>query len=1270
MTFFRKFLVFFLLYTVCNLHAQDYNKSVQLNWKISNQQLFFSGASYPEEFYKLPLYSYVLDIGRNNDLEVRITNEIYKPLQNTTLLPKQLSVIQNQIIVNNNIGIDRKNRLATVSILPFRNNNGQIEILTSFDVAIQPINNDNNNRIYNTLTQTYPTNSILQSGKWYKFGVPNAGVYKLDYTFLKNLGIAVDNINPANIRIFGHRAGMLPELAGAARESDAVEIPIKVVAANANNFQTSDYILAYLPGPEQWTYNTPNQMFVAKKHLYSETKNFFITIDAGIGARINAINSSSLPENINITTYNDYAYIEEEKINIGKSGKIFLGDEFGALTDKSYAFSFPNLIAGQSVKLHVGVAANGANGGSGANFNITTDGGANSNNISLSGVNQPYPGIYNSATYTDRFFTLNNVSSNLNVNLNFNRNGDFNTKGWLDYLQLNSLSNLQYNGQPLYFRNITSVGVGNVAKFTVQNMNSNVEIWDVTNPFEIKKINYNLSGNTASFNMQTDSLKQFVALENSTVTPTSFGVVANQNLHGLPQQDMLIVTRSAFLSQAQSLAQFHQDKENIRVAVVELNQIYNEFSSGTNDITAIRNFTKMFYDRANGDITQMPKYLLLFGDGNNDNRKLDDFQIPTYQSDRTFETLQTYVSDDYFGILDDNEGANITSTSTEKIDVGVGRIPADNAEQGRIAVDKIKSYYVNASYGDWRNQSTFVADDEDGGIFVSAADVFANNYGNAVKTTNIDKIYLDAFQQQSNAGGEKYPIVNETINRKLFTGTLYLNYIGHGGPRSLAKESILTIDDINQWTNANKLPLFITATCDFAPYDNVDEYSAGERILFKQNGGGIGLVTTTRVVFASDNDNINQNFMEQMALANTNQQMKLGDIIRIAKNFSSSTQEGNRKFALLGNPALRLAFPKYNVVATLLNNVPISSTHDTLKALSKTTIEGEVRNNSNLLLSSFQGTAYISIYDKPKTVKTLQNDLGDSPEIAFSLQKNIIYKGKANITNGKFKVSFLVPKDIDYTYGIGKISMYASNDTTDAGGYSKDIIIGGAYDTLITDNQGPIVDVFLNDDKFAFGGITDEAPKLFSKLYDENGINTSGNGVGHDITAIIDNDTKTIYNLNDFYENNVDDISRGVVNYPFSKLSKGRHTLQVKAWDVLNNSGIGYTEFLVEEKANLALSHVLNYPNPFTTNTRFMFEHNKPGFALDLKIEIFSVSGKIIKTIVKNINTVGYRVDDITWDGLDDYGDKIGRGVYIYRISLKDESGKKVSQYQKLVVLN
>ncbi len=1246
--------------------------SVHLQWYSSGPRLDFDKAVFPNSFLGLPVFSYVFDANKNTSVEVALYNVIYQPYQGQALTKEQLKLISNHPLVEQQTGIDRKNNKITVSVLPIVNINGQLQLVSSFDWSIIPKASDFSERQSNGSARIYTSNSMLNTGRWYKFGVPQEGVYKLDYAFLKKLGLSVDAINPANIRVFGHRAGMLPELAGADREDDIREIPIKVVSATGNSFGASDYVLAYLPGPEKWTYNAAKQLFVAQKHFYSDTKNFFITTDAGAGARITTVNSSPLPETKTITTYNDYTFIEEDKTNIAQSGKQFVGDDFGGITDKSYSFIFPNMLSTQPAKLNIAVV--GKSNTFGSTFTVSTDNGANSNSIFIPTV-PVNAGIEDVAVRVERQITLNNLNSNFNLNLNFNRNGDYNTKGWMDFLQVNVISNLQYNNQPLLFRNIASVSSGAVSKFIIQNVNPNVEIWDVTNPFSIQKINYSLSGNTASFNIATDTLKQFVAVENSTNIPISFGSVANQNLHALSQKDMLIITRNSFLSQAQEVAQFHQNKDNMSVAVVDVNQIFNEFSSGNNDITAVRDFVKMFYDRAGGNTNIMPKYLLLFGDGSYDNKNLGDYLLPTYESYKTYETLETYVSDDYFGILDDNEGADITNTAAELVDVAIGRIPADDVQKAQIAVAKIKSYYANSAYGDWRNQGAFIADDEDNNIHEIDADTVANRYINAQKKSNIDKIYLDAYQQQPGTNGATYPAVNEAINRKLFTGSLFLNYVGHGGPMGWARERVLTFDDINQWTNAEKLPLFITATCEFAPYDHADEYSAGERVLFKDGGGGIALVATTRLVYSNRNKLMNLNFMQSMANAYVVEDRKLGDIVRIAKNLTN-TGDGNRKFTLLGDPAIRLAFPKYNVVATNINNKPFSSPHDTLKALSYISIDGEVQDNSNAVMSSFNGMASVIIYDKAKSINTLVNDPtssnnpnGSAP-FAFTLQKNTIYKGKVLVNNGKFKVNFLVPKDIDYNFGKGKLSLYANSDTTDAAGYTTDIIIGGAKDTLITDTKGPDVNLFMNDDKFAFGGITDESPKIFCKLYAKNGINTSGNGVGHDITAILDNDTRKVYNLNDFYETSVNDITHGTVLYPLSKLAKGRHTLEVKAWDVLNNSGVGYTEFLVEEKANIALYHVLNYPNPFTTNTRFMFEHNKPGVALEVKIEIFSVSGKVVKTILRNINTAGYRVDDITWDGLDDYGDKIGKGVYIYRVTLNDDSGKKVSQYQKLVLLN
>lgn len=1238
---------------------------VSLKWDFSAGTIRMEDAVFSPEFAGLPAFSAVVETGGNSAVSLAVEGESYTNISRNLLSAAQLELIGNQVAVQTFVAKARNEQVVSVVLLPFRWQDGQLQVLTSFRLKI----NESPTiaaRFSGTSLRTYAGNSVLRSGKWFKLGVSSAGVYKLDYTFLKNLGVNVDAINPANLRIFGHRAGMLPELAGSEREDEVREIPLKVVAANPTRLQSGDYILAYLPGPEKWTYDVGRQFFAPQKHLYSDTKSFFLTTDAGTGARVGSISSVALPPNKFATTYDACAFYEDDIINIAQSGKQFLGDLFGSITDKSYPFNIPNLIASEPVKINIAVAAAAQTFGS--SFTMTTDNGANSRSIPVPVVAEAYPGIFNTASRVERLFTVNNISPSFQVNLNYNRNGDFSTRGWLDFIQVNAKATLRYEGQPLYFRNIASAGAGSITTFTVQNVNPNVEIWNVTNPFDVRRINYTLSGSNAVFTLATDSLLEFAAFENSNAVPVAQGSIANQDLHALPQQDMLIVTREAYVSSAQILAQFHREKQGLKVAVVTLEQVYNEFSSGTNDITAIRNFAKMFYDRAGGNPAQMPRYLLLFGDGTYDNKKLGNNLMPTYQTTKTYETLETYVSDDYFGMLDDNEGANITNTAAEKEDIAVGRIPADDQSKAMVAVEKILRYASAAGYGEWRNQGTFIADDEDFNIHIQDANGFADNYGAAEKKSNVDKIFLDAYNQVSAAGGATYPAANEALNRKVFTGSLFMNYVGHGGPMGLTAERLLLVEDISSWTNTNKLPLFITATCEFAPYDKPDEFTAGERVFFKENGGGIALVTTTRIVYSNRNKTMNENFMEQMVNAYADRDMTLGDIMREAKK-NTNTFDGNRKFTLLGDPALRLAFPTYNVVATAINGKPIAAQNDTLKALSKITIEGEVRDNSNQRINNFNGTASVTIYDKSKTIRTLQND-PDSYPYEFQLQKNTIYKGKTKVTNGVFSCTFLVPKDIDYNFGLGKISMYAYNDTADAAGYSSAVIVGGASDSIPLDNEGPVVDVFMNDEKFVLGGITDENPLLLVKLFDVNGINTSGNGIGHDITAIIDNDTRNVFTLNDFYETEVDDIANGTVQYPFSRLSKGRHTLEVKAWDVLNNSGVGYTEFIVAEKANLALSHVLNYPNPFTTHTRFMFEHNRPGEPLDMRIEIFTVSGKVVKTIQQTINTAGFRVDDISWDGLDDYGDKIGKGVYIYRITLKDEAGKKVSEYQKLVILN
>lgn len=1223
------------------IHAIKYGKN-----------LSFSSAYKDELNQQLPYYVYQKQFN-GNEFDVQVSNLNYI---NVDIEYSDSWNISTELLISKQLVKEKGKNKANIIINPYRLNGQQLQLLQSFDINIIATDDNSNLRPSSTL-QSYVSNSVLANGDWYKFGVSKAGIYKLDFNFFKQLGMNTGNIHPNNIRIFGQFGGMLPELAGADRVDDLKEYPIKVITQNPNQFQQGDFVLVYCKGPDLWNYDGTKQQFKFTKNLYSATQNLFITTNNGSGLRIGSISGNTLSENFATSTYDALDFIEQETENLGMSGRTFVGDRFINQTSKVYQFNFPNIISNQPLKIWTNVVAV-ANSFSTMNISMNS----NSRNISMSPLQQEYPAVYSYGMTTEQSFLFNNPSSNVQLNYQYQSN-DFSAKAYLDFINVQAKCNLVYDGTPLYFREQQTVGSGRITKFTLSNANANVEVWDITNPFDVKKINYTLYGNKAIFTIETDILKEFVAYENTTSTPTAYGKIANQNLHALEQQDYIIVTRKGFISYAEELAQLHRTQENLKTIVVDVEQIFNEFSSGANDITAIRNFVKMFYDRAINDADK-PKYLLLFGDGSYDNKNYGDFLLPTYQSKSSFSALNSYTSDDYFGILDDTEGDNIENTTTNLIDIGVGRIPADNTTKAQHFVDKVKHYYSQNAFGDWRSQITFIADDEDNNLHIDQAEIIAKTTTTQLTKYNVDKIYLDAFQQQHTINGSTYPDANMTLNNKIYNGTLLVNYIGHGGGTGLTQEKLVTLTEIDSWNNENKLPIFITATCEFARFDESESFSAGERLLLKEKGGAVGLLTTTRLVFANENFDINKSFMTQFTQSVNQQDLLLGDILKLAKR-QTFTGDGNRKFLLLGDPALRLAFPKNNVVLTEINE----QTTDTLKALKKIVLKGEVRDNTNQIISNFNGVASIIVYDKKTTENTLAND-PTSQQKSFEIQKNKIYKGKATVNNGAFQVAFIVPKDINYQYGKAKISVYANSTNSDALGADTNNVIGGIDTTVIIDNKGPIVEAFMNDEHFVFGGITNEAPILLLKLFDDNGINTSGNGVGHDITAILDNNTKDIKILNDFYESEIDNLQKGTVKFPLDKISHGRHTLHAKAWDIMNNSGEAYTEFVVEKSAKLAISHVLNYPNPFTTKTKFMFEHNKPNQNLDLKIEIFAVSGKLIKSIQQNINTSGFRVADIEWDGRDDFGDKIGKGVYIYKITLKDENGGKISQYQKLVILN
>lgn len=1274
-----------LILTSALLHAQDYART--LNWlpelKTINtidgkthKQPSFSGAYHSDTKNLIPVYSENIPIPAKGNVSAQIVNATYEPVSIDNETAKYIST---EVSIKAELSAERKRYGAQIEIIPFRKSGAGVERLKSFTlrVTVTPVNERRSGN-------AFASSSVLAGGTWYKVAVSGDGVYKLDFAYLKNvLNVDPGSINVNRLAVYSNGAGMVPDKNSEARYDDIVENPTLFVDANSNNvFEQDDYLLFYAGGPDAWKYNSTNQTFVHEKNLFSDKSYCYITTDAGTGKRIqNAANAGTA--NKTITEFDDYAFNEKEEENSLKSGRIWLGDKMTRFSpSKDFSFNFPNLVTSSPVKFISSFV--GRTPAYGSNTAVQ----ANGQNLfthavpALPAGDYTYGGVPVIATQT---FTASNEQ--INVSYTFTPISDVSgmAAGFIDWFELHCKRGLSMSGNAMQFRSIASVGAGSISEFRLGNANGGTQVWDVTDMNNIQRMPAGFNGSELVYTANTETMRQYVAVNvsNSFGTPEYVGKVGNQNLHGLGQPDMVIVTYDDFEAPSNDLAEFHRTKNGISVSVVKLSQIYEEFACGKPDFSAIRDMMRMLYERAGGDTAQMPRYLLLMGDGSYDPRNRiagNKNFVPTYESYESYNPYVSFVSDDFFGMLDPNEGGDIDN-SAQKLDVAIGRIPVETAQEAWGVVNKIKNYKYPSTSGpqctqvntnnSWRNMLTFIADDyDDGGtIFTTYSDRLSNRTFNRYPSYNLDKIYLDAYKQISTAAGARYPDVNTAILNRINSGTLIVNWVGHGGETNWAHERIFNMADIVQLKNIERLPLFITATCEFSRYDLPDR-TAGEWLVVNSAGGGIAAMTTVRLVYQSENERINDTVMGFLFKKFEGRDATLGEIMVEAKNSLNTSASNYRKFTLLGDPAMALNYPKYDVITTEVNNEPIGLPHDTLKALSRVTIKGEIRDEGGTLMNGFNGVVYPIVYDKIAQLKTLANDASLGNPVDFQLYKNLLFKGKASVTNGQFSFTFIVPKDIDYQYGNGRISYYADNGNfTDAHGYTNQIIIGGAADTFTADAIGPKMNIYMNDEKFVFGGTTNEQPILLVKMEDESGINTAGNGIGHDLVAILDNQQQSAIVLNDYYESELDDYQRGNVRYPFSKLKEGTHTLKVKSWDIHNNSSEDYTEFVVASNAKLALSHVYNYPNPFTTRTQFMFEHNRPCDNMDVTIQIYTVSGKMVKSIHEQVTCDGFRVNDIAWDGRDEYGDAIGKGVYVYKLNVRDSEGNSAHKFEKLVVL-
>ncbi len=1132
----------------------------------------------------------------------------------------------------------------------------------------------------------FASSSVLAQGEWYKIGVPENGIYKLTQDDLKNLGIDVNILNPQTLNIYGNGFGQMPFENSVPRPDDLKINSIELVGGADESFDKEDYILFYAKGPNTWSVDTTTNLFERFKNQFTDTSYYFIGINTGDApARITTLSSSGSSPNYEVSSFNAYQAHEMDRENMLKSGREWYGEKFDVQTTYNFSgeeYTFPNLDPNAETVVEANLLSRSTVTGSSCKFLLD-----------VNGV-QDFEGFTSTGTSATSLFgyaktlrvTLTNASPGLNINITYTKNAP-SASGWLNWININTRRKLRMTGSQMEFRDLNSVGDFRISRFNLTNIGSETRIWEVTDPTNAMDVNFSRTGAQASFTLPTGQLREFIAFSGGYKTPTLFGSVENQNLHALglsDRIDMVIVTPSKLALKADELADIHRQYEPdpLNVEVVKLQDIYNEFSSGMRDVTAIKWFMKMLYDRANGNELMMPRYLLLFGDGSYDNKNFTPGNtnlIPTFQSENSLSPAYSYVSDDYFGFLSDDEGED----KNDLMDVAVGRIVAKNIQEASSVINKVRKYVEiepqiftddcsvcgdnTSNFGAWRNKIALVAD-YDGNSFMSDSRTLTNLIQDYTRDYNIEQIFLDSYPVVATPGGNRYPSANKAIEQAVETGAFIVNYIGHGGELGWSASRILNVPTIQHWSNGTKLPIFMTATCEFSRFDDPLRTSAGEYVLLNGNGGGIALLTTTRLVYSGPNFTLNKKFYE--ALFNRPEGeivTRIGDLSRESKNATaiSAGTANHRNFSLLGDPALPIAIPKYKAEISAITDT-LGNPVDTLKALGVVRVNGRVVGSSGQTLTSFKGRLNPTVYDRVETKTTL----GSNP-FSYPAQENIVYRGNAEIINGKFQFDFVIPKDISYAVdSTARISLYATGETSDATGYRDSLTIGGRDPNAVDDGRGPDVKVYLNDENFVYGGYTNDEPILLASVYDQNGVNTVGSGIGHDITAVLDGDENNAIILNDFYESDLNTYKSGKVQYQFDKLEPGKHKLKLKVWDVNNNSNESEVEFVVSDNEDFSIKRVLNYPNPFTTHTEFYFEHNQSCSFLNVLIQIYTVSGKLVKTINTVSNTDGFRNEPIAWDGRDEYGDRLATGVYVYKLAVRNPAGEQVDKFEKLVILN
>lgn len=1099
--------------------------------------------------------------------------------------------------------------------------------------------------------------SVLSEGDWVKMSLEDPGMYRIDFRSLQAMGFDPDQIDPRNLAIYGLPGGMLPQANSAKHATDLVEISIQVLGEDDGVFDENDQVLFYADGIDAINYLSQEKRFEVVKNPYGTQMHYFITVKQQPGKRVKR--ALNLGLNHPLTDhFSRLIYHEEEQRNLLQSGREWFGElipsqsEFrsnhevlGAKSDGSFRIEL-SAMTQAFVNTELNMDMNGQSIGT-LSFNPIPN-----QQYGLKGDEKTLFYEGSNAIFTGSDFTLS---------LNYDASGSNNSRAFLNRYLIEIDSDTRFvSGQQLM--RLPPQTQSAVATLRLSTSSEHIQIWNVSHPLQSEYQDFDQSQGHVEFGYFSDLYQEFVVFQAAELPiPEVFTPVSNQNIGGSPAVDFIIIAHPLFKNAAQRLANFREQNDGLRVMVVTPEKIYNEFSGGRQDVTALRNFIKHKYQQGR------LKYVLMFGKGSYDYRNIVDNDgnfVPTYESRNSLHPLLTFSSDDYFGFLEDNEGEWEESRSGDhSLDIGIGRIPATSIDQAETMVDKILHYQSQpTTFGAWRSRLVFVADDGDFNIHQRDADLLATMVDDTAPNYETTKIYLDQYRQERLPNGERSKAATKALIEAVNKGALVVNFTGHGSETTWMQEQVLTFNTIEDWQNPNRLPFVITATCEFGRNDNASVFSGAEKLMFQENGGAIGLLTTARPVFASSNFVLNQALYD-IILKKENGYPRLGDIVKFTKN-NALRGSLNRNFILLGDPSMRLAYPKHKVEFSTINE-KTPSFLDTLKAMQPVSLAGKIV-SENQILHGFNGNIFVQLIDKAQTKVTLGSD---NPPFEYQERDLVLFKGLAKVENGLFELQFTIPKNIDYSFGKGKLMAYAFDTLhqQDALGSIDSFTLGGTFEEPLIEQQPPKIQVYLNDTLQPIQGLYPERVQSIVHLSDESGINISQAVPGQDITLTLNDSLTQI--VTHLWEPKSPDGTRGQLTFPWSQLPAGTNTLTVKAWDIFGNPQTEIVSFTVSKQASI-INAIKNYPNPFINETTFAVDHNLVGSDLEVLIEIINAQSTTVATLRKTFNNAAKSLGMI-WDRNNFKGQPVGAGIYLFRIQLTSkENGIIDVKRQKMIISN